>query len=98
MQCNSSVSGGRWRCASCELFVSYQELQLCGLTQEALQKFGNTVSSQRDRVELRADGTYQLLQPNKLRYGNKKRTTNGSGGSGAPNQQVQSAIEEIVID
>jgi hypothetical protein len=75
--------------------VSHQELELCGLTQEALKSFAGQVSYQHDRVELRADKTYRLLEPQKLRYGNKKRSNDGAGNKANP---IKTVIEEIVID
>lgn len=85
MVVNAPVSGGRWRCVCCELFVSHQELQVCGLTQAALTKFANEVSSTQDRVEFRAGQSLHLLPPPKLRYGggNNKRGRGGPSSGGA---------------
>jgi hypothetical protein len=95
MLCNVAVSGGRWRCASCETFLSYQELQLCSLTEAALKKFGTQVSSQRDRVEFRADKTFHLLPTQRLRYGNKKRPTDTAGSDRRPIKN--DVVDEIIL-
>jgi hypothetical protein len=104
MRCNVSVSGGRWRCASpaCDQFVSYQELQYCGLTEDAITTFRSDLSPQRNRVEFREDGTYRLLPPQRLRYGGRKRPSatrnNGNNDNKPAVKQRQVEIEEIVID
>lgn len=98
MACNTSVSGGRWRCASCENFLSYQELQLCGLTRSALKKFAGEVSSQRHRVEFRADRTYHLLPPQKLRYANKKRRLSSQGVTNTITAKAVANEEIIELD
>ena len=64
-------SGGRWRCASCELFVSIQNLELCGVTSHILKEFHNTATSDRDRIEFTSDGTYTLLKE-KIPRGKKR--------------------------
>lgn len=58
---NAHVSGSRWRCASCENFVSLQNLEVCELTSHLLREFASKASV-RDRVELCADRSYKLLQ------------------------------------
>ena len=70
---NASVSGGRWRCICCESFITYQELEVCGLTQSALQTFATEVSATRDRIEFRADKSFRLLNEAPLRHKNKQR-------------------------
>ena len=73
-----SVSGGRWRCPNCELFLRFDELEFCGLTTQALATFGSDVNANRGRVEFQADGKYTLLPEDRLRHG---RQGNGAGGS-----------------
>ena len=58
---NTFVSGNRWRCASCESFVSLRNLERCGLTSHVLREFASTVSIERDRVEV-SDRSYKLLK------------------------------------
>ena len=70
------VSGGRWRCGCCESFLSYEDLQLCGLTRAALEKFENEASRTRDRVEVFSNRSFVLLKEREKRY--KKRGQNGT--------------------
>jgi hypothetical protein len=105
---NVTVSGGRWRCASCEKFLSYQDLQLCGLTEAALQRFGKEASSTRDRVEFRGkDKTFHLLEENRRRYSKKRPVPNAGGGGGSNGdtgnssqrfKQQPQEVTEIIID
>ena len=60
---NAFVSGNRWRCASCESFLSLKSLECCGLTSQLLHEFASTVSTDRDRIELCSDRSYILLKP-----------------------------------
>ena len=68
---NKCVSYNRWRCASCEKFVSLQNLQICGLTSHLLKEFKTSTSSERDRIEYSSDGRYKLLEQQVSRH--KKR-------------------------
>jgi hypothetical protein len=96
MHSNECVSGSRWRCACCEIFLPYHDLQLCGLTKAALKKFGKRVNSNQGRVEYSVNGEYELLGPQKLRYANKKRSANGNTGK-AQSNPVKQPVEEIVL-
>ena len=78
---NASVSGGRWRCICCESFITYQELEVCGLTQSALQTFATEVSATRDRIEFRADKSLHLLDEAPLRHKNRQRQKESVKGS-----------------
>lgn len=103
MEVNAPVSGGRWRCVCCEQFVNYQDLEVCGLTKEALVRFADVASATRDRVEFRADQTMTLLPAPKARYNNKRRQPPGSSASSAKppvkNQQsIPDPIEIIDLD
>jgi len=69
---NAPVSGGRWRCVCCESFVTYQELEVCGLTKEAIKTFAEEASSTRDRVEFRGDKSFHLLKEAPPRYKNRQ--------------------------
>ncbi len=69
---NLRSCGSRWKCASCENYVSWRSLQYCGLTAALLQEFQGQASVVRDRIEFRADGRYRLLEESKTRN-NKKR-------------------------
>jgi hypothetical protein len=84
---NEHVSGGRWRCGVCEVFVSVRDLVHCGLFQAMIDKYKGQVSGIRDKVSLQSDGSFHLKEENKLRYA-KKKTSAPSGASS----------EDIVID
>jgi hypothetical protein len=60
---NQFVSGSRWRCPSCELFVSLQNLESCALTTRLLKEFEKSLSADRDRIEFSSNGVYKLLEP-----------------------------------
>jgi hypothetical protein len=75
---NERMSGGRWRCGACESFVSVRDLVHCGLFQAMVDTLGDQVSGARDKVSIRPDGTWKLMDENKLRYSKQKR-----GGSSA---------------
>eukprot|EP00980_Cylindrotheca_fusiformis_P007069 scaffold1482_cov120-Cylindrotheca_fusiformis.AAC.11 len=86
------VSGSRWRCAACELFLEYHELQHCGLTKAALEKFEGETSANRGRVEFRSDGGYDLLPSQRLRYAATRHSSGGNGtkkSNGAENVKQQ---------
>jgi hypothetical protein len=56
---NTIVSGGRWRCPCCELFVSVRDLVHCGLFQAILDDVGDQiVAGVRDSVLVKSDGTW----------------------------------------
>lgn len=68
---NKHVSGGRWRCAVCEDFLSVHDLVRCGLFEAMLDEHREEVSGARDKVSFQSDGTFYLKEPNKLRYAGK---------------------------
>lgn len=78
---NVPVAGGRWRCVCCESFITYQELEVCGLAKEALRIFAREVSATRDRVEFRADKSFHLLKEPPLRHNNRFRRILSANGS-----------------
>jgi hypothetical protein len=77
LEYNVPVSGNRWRCGSCERFVSCNELQICGLTSDLLKEFEGAATTQRDRVELSSNGSYKLLIERKKRYTKREATEDG---------------------
>lgn len=98
MHGNLSVSGSRWRCASCELFLQYHELQLCGLTKAALDKFGEQVSAFQGRVEFRSDETFHLLPPQRLRHASKRQSNaNANAGSSGNIKGQPPAPDEVIL-
>jgi hypothetical protein len=90
---NTHVSGSRWRCASCEKFVLFQDLQFCGFTADLLTEFKDVATPQRDRVEFRADQSYRILEENKRRYGVKRQASDAGGGGSKKTRNE----EEIII-
>lgn len=85
------VSGSRWRCASCESFVSVKDLEHCGLTASLLDEFATEVSSARDRIELSSDKSYRLLGEKKQRYKVKSSKKD-------PSEKASNLTEQVVID
>jgi hypothetical protein len=81
----------RWRCPSCERFVSLKELKMCSLTSEILLEFEGVASpQQRDRVEFSTDRTYKLLPERRRRQASKRPapvTNSGQPPSDASQQQ-----------
>jgi hypothetical protein len=51
----------RWKCCHCEHFLSYDELEFCELTKDALERFGADVGLDRHMVELQEDGSMRLM-------------------------------------
>lgn len=62
----------------CESFVSVRDLVHCGLFQTMLDTVGSQVSSARDKVSWQADGSWKLLEENKLRYSTKRKIGSSS--------------------
>jgi hypothetical protein len=50
------------------MFVSIQNLEICGLTAHLLKEFDSSATKERDRIEFRADGTYKLLEQQVSRH------------------------------
>jgi len=49
------------------LFVSYQQLEYCGLTKQTLVQLKDGITSDRHMVELREDKTIELIKPARSR-------------------------------
>jgi len=79
---NVTVGGTRWRCAHCEDFLAPSDLLVDGMFCRFLEQTKGQVSSARDKVQLNPDGTWDLMDANKLRYQSNKR---GSGELGDSN-------------
>ena len=93
---NINVSGSRWRCASCEKFLLFQDLQYCGFTKDLLTEFKDLATPQRDRVELHADRSYRLLEEARRRYGMKRQASDVAGGGG-PSKKSHNDNEIIIL-
>ena len=94
MKSNLTVFGSRWRCPCCEQFLNYHELQLCSLTEAALDKFKDQVTPNRGRVEFRVDESYELLAEDRLRHTAIKRHSSASGGGNASAEHPEQAPGE----
>jgi hypothetical protein len=87
---NTIVSGGRWRCPCCELFVSVRDLVHCGLFQAILDDVGDQiVAGVRDSVFVKSDGTWQLLE--------NKKSNNGGASSAMDIDNLESVGEELLL-
>jgi hypothetical protein len=62
LEANTIVSGNRWRCLSCEKFISWSNLEYCGFTAKLVKEFASEASRTRDRVEVTSSGLYRLLE------------------------------------
>ena len=69
---NAFVSGNRWRCRVCEKFVSWQALEYCSYTARMLREFAKEASPRHDRIEVKSDGKYRLLDERAQRHGKRK--------------------------
>lgn len=99
IQSNAHVSGSRWRCASCEDFVSLQNLEFCGLTGSLLKEFKGQATVDRDRVEFSADGRYRLLVERKRRHAGQKREPDAAASAAAAassNKRAKPTSPEII--
>jgi len=90
---NTIVTGGRWRCGACEDFVNVRDLVRCSLFQAMLDDVGGKVSGARDRVSLRSDGTWKLMDENRLRHANKRK----SDGKGSTATKAKANAEVIEL-
>jgi len=80
---NITVGGTRWRCALCEDFISPFDLVVDGMFCRFLDQHKGEISSARDKIQLRPDGSWSLMEANKLRYQSRKRNSGDIGGNGA---------------
>ena len=94
---NKVVSAGRWRCPNCENFVSVRDLVHCGLFQAILDDLREQiVVGVRDRVCVKADGSWYLLVENKVR--NRKSGITADTASSAIEANDSKATEPDVIE
>lgn len=94
---NAVIGGSRWRCASCENFLSWKDLEFCTLTSEILGKFKDEATTSRDRVEYRSDNCYVLLDETGGRFNKKRKRLDESrlmdGDEAVKVQALQGVIE-----
>ena len=89
---NVTVGGTRWRCGHCENFLAPSDLLVDGMFCRFLEQTQGQISSARDKVQLNHDGTWELMDANKLRYQNNKRSSGELGDSNG-NALKRSKIE-----
>ena len=99
LESNRFVYGSRWRCASCEDFIAWRDLQFCGLTADLLHEFQDEASPERDRIQFHSDRTYHLLEAAKKRNNGKKRTADGAPESTKTEQPSKKSkiADEVII-
>mmetsp|Transcript_27266 Transcript_27266/g.41780 ORF Transcript_27266/g.41780 Transcript_27266/m.41780 type:complete len:1025 (+) Transcript_27266:71-3145(+) len=102
---NSVINGNRWRCMVCEDFLPVQDLMVDGFISKILDKHRHEVSSARDKVEIYRDGSWKLLNENRLRYGSKKRPSVSSSDLAGDSKRAKTnggnsknAAPAVVID
>ena len=93
---NIYISYNRWRCASCENFVSLQSLQICGLTSHLLKEFQGSATSERGRVEFSSDGRYKLLEQQVSRHKKRLESTSASANAEVPTKALAAQNIEII--
>lgn len=93
---NQYVSGSRWRCPSCETFVSLQNLEYCALTARLLQEFDASLSADRDRIEFTSSGTYKLLEEQVARSVKLQQRTDTFSSMADKNDKKN--LDVVVID
>jgi hypothetical protein len=67
LQVHEGVSGQRWKCARCESFLSYKDLEFCALTDFALTCFKDHMTTDQHMVEVREDRSLELMKPTRSR-------------------------------
>lgn len=73
LRTNSTVSGGRWRCAVCEDFVPVQDLVVDGMMVSMLEDLGrDRISGSRDKIQMSKDGAWKFMEENRLKYSKKR--------------------------
>lgn len=85
---NQYVSGSRWRCPSCELFVSLQNLEFCALTARLLKEFESSLSADRDRIEFSSSGSYKLLESQVAHNAKIQRRTDAMSETGKKDKDI----------
>lgn len=103
---NSFPSGRRWRCICCDALVSVYDLVRCELFDKMIQERTATNAFEKDKVELRGDGTWKLLEvkkefaSNTIR-GSKKRGssvgTDTDRGSMTPPSKKNKECNEVIL-
>jgi hypothetical protein len=72
LQVHEGVNGQRWKCARCEKFLSYKDLEFCALTDYALGCFKDHMTTDQFMVEIREDRSMELMKPTRTRAEREK--------------------------
>lgn len=72
-----------------------QDLMIDGFMSKILNDFGQDVNASRDKVEICMDGTYKLLDANRLRY-QQKRSSSSNDDSSAKRAKTEEKATEII--
>lgn len=76
--------------------MNVRDLVHCGLFQAMLDDLGSLVSGARDRVSLRSDGTWKLMDENRLRYSSKRKGDGGGRSSSAAKEEVTAEVIDLL--
>jgi hypothetical protein len=102
LQVHEGVSGQRWKCARCEKFLSYKDLEFCALTEYALASFKDEMTAEQYMVEVREDRSMELMKPTRTRAERQKtrqtRTKKKQENDEGNNIAKRKELEIIEID
>ena len=95
---NKTPSGQRWKCGHCETFLSYEDLELCALTEKASNQFGAHMDFLQNMVEIKEDGSMSLCKPVRS-HQERARAKAAAAGNNASQKQTSQAgggAQEVV--
>lgn len=101
LEMNKTVSGQRWKCLRCELFLSYQDLEFCALTELGLKRFGKKMTAEQHMVEYRGENrSMDLMPPVRTRQERTqaKKTTNSNSNIISSTNQASSGGEIEILE
>jgi len=101
LEMNKTVSGQRWKCLRCELFLSYQDLEFCALTELGLERFGKKMTAEQHMVEYRGENrSMDLMPPVRTRQERTqaKKTTNSNSNIISSTNQASSGGEIEILE
>jgi hypothetical protein len=93
LEANTILSGNRWRCLSCEKFISWSNLEYCGFTAKLVEEFASEASRTRDRVEVTSSGLYRLLEETSRK---RKMAPNGDNDNNIRSRKARVEEPEII--
>jgi len=96
LELNKTAGGQRWKCGCCELFLSYQDLEVCALTEQGLKRFGDKMTSGQHMVEFREDKSMELMKPPRSRQERTRAKKAVSNNNSSTNNQASSGVIEIL--